>query len=488
MTFRYFHQNIKRYLFDFHQIKDDDLKRRALILNIILISIFLLSVAAGVCWTVVYFFYAHKRGINILFENLGTITFFGIGSFVLIKINQKNYTKISAIVLLSLLLIANFHTTFTYGCDIPQTILTYSLIIIMSGILISSKASLIFLSAISLYLVTLYELQAEKIINVSQNWKNIPVTIFDVVMFVIVYLVIALISWISNNEIERSISMYRNSEKEALKLAGLLKKHNEQLANMVEEKTKEIREHQLKQLMALNVWSEYGKISAGLLHDIKNPLTIISLNLGTLNEAIKKFPELEVNKCKELFRLIQDSNSACNNISTVIKSSQKQLLSQVEEPKALFDVNTEIKNVILLFDHKAARKRIKIDFNTRKKLKGFGDVSKFSRVIANLIMNSIDAFEGITKKEPKINITVSKKDGDIVIKVKDNGVGIKKSIQSKIFQPLYSTKHTPERAGIGLYISRDIIKNDFGGSLNFTSKYKLGSVFTIKIADQNNGK
>lgn len=268
-------------------------------------------------------------------------------------------------------------------------------------------------------------------------------------------------------------------EKEAVNLANKLKKQNINLKIEVNKRTREIREYQLQRMMDLNNLAEFGKISAGLLHDIKNPLTVISLNLDSLKQESCK---LLKNNGLDILGLINQSLIASKTVESIIKNSQKQLVH--EETKEQFDLNVEIKNILLLLTHTAERQQVKLIFQPVHKNKIVGFSVKLSRIIANIIMNSIDSFKNIDRVERFVRIEIKKEIDKLFISIIDNGCGIKNEDRKMIFQPFFTNKNSHERTGFGLYISQNIIKDYFNGEINFTSTYGKGSQFNIVIPNQ----
>jgi signal transduction histidine kinase len=108
------------------------------------------------------------------------------------------------------------------------------------------------------------------------------------------------------------------------------------------------------------------------------------------------------------------------------------------------------------------------------------------RVFLNLFNN---AFYAVNQKKktagsdynPEVTVSTSTEKGTVIIKVKDNGVGIPDTIKEKIMQPFFTTKPTGEGTGLGLSLSYDIVVKGHGGSIYVTSKEGEGSEFIVTI-------
>jgi len=101
------------------------------------------------------------------------------------------------------------------------------------------------------------------------------------------------------------------------------------------------------------------------------------------------------------------------------------------------------------------------------------------RVLLNIINNGFQAMQG--KTNPVISISTKKRDGQIEIRITDNGPGIPDSIKDKIFQPFFTTKPTGQGTGLGLSLSYDIIKAH-GGGLYVRTGEGGGSEFIIQLS------
>lgn len=449
----------------FFSLKSEDLiDRRKNILNILLIFFSFVAILTQIS-LFLNEFTSKNENPKITWVPALALMFF----LVLIKLSQLNKNKIAAFLFLSVLFVLIFHSSIEAGIDNPQTIVIYSLIITMSGILIGQNFSLISTTVICISLLAIFLLNQKGLIVFDRNWRLETFNMVDALALLLSYMVMAIVSWLFSREINNSLKRALKSEKEALNLAKELQREKESLEIKVEKRTKELKESQLNEFIKINSLAEFGRISAGLLHDIKNPLTVISLNLDSLQNSSK-------DKTREL---VNKSLLAAKTAEDIIKSSQKQLLD--EEEKQEFDLIAEIKNSLILVEHRAERENVKIVFNKSKEIIIEGYPSKFSRILVNLVMNAIDSFEGTRKRDRKIEILTTKNKNNIVVEVVDNGCGISEKDKTKLFEPLFSRKKGKDRMGLGLYSSKKIVKESFDGEIEFESELEKGSKFTVII-------
>ena len=117
----------------------------------------------------------------------------------------------------------------------------------------------------------------------------------------------------------------------------------------------------------------------------------------------------------------------------------------------------------------------------------YGNPEMLSKAIMSLLDNAVYAVVKKAQKQsepvPQISLTATVSEGKYTLKIRDNGVGIEETILTKIFDPFFTTKTTSEAAGIGLYLSREIIQNH-GGDISVTSVKDEYTEFTITLADK----
>lgn len=262
-----------------------------------------------------------------------------------------------------------------------------------------------------------------------------------------------------------------------LLLANKLKKQRDDLEKTVQERTRLLKKHQQVQLNQVRVFANYGKIMAGVLHEMSNPLTIITLSLDKLKSE---------SQCKHK-KIIKDALMASDNIQSIITASRKQLVDQASALKNIEDfiLYDELKNIVKLFQHHFDSKKIKFELKCSKKIKCVGLRSIFSQIISNLLINSVESFEKKSIKNKMIKIMVDEEKSEfnknITIKIVDNGCGIKKSNHEKIFSEFFTTKYKYGGTGLGLYFTKKYINQFFHGKILLASRENEGSIFTLII-------
>ena len=447
---------------------NEDLKRREFILNIILLGSIALSTLC--LWVVIFEAIKFGPGYEGISPLLALIIFSIFST--LYFLSRKGFFIISAYLLIAIYFVPVVYTTYTYGVSIPQGLLSYALIIIMSGILISSKFAFIMTFLSSSALLILAYLQNNLITRPNLYWRNEMADMNDALVFVITFCVIMIITWLSNREIEKSLNRARASER-------ALTKERDLLEVRVDERTKELKKAQVERMEQLYRSAEFGRLSSGLFHDLVNPLTAVSLNL----EQVK---DIEGRELADTRTYLARAVSAVKQMGDFILAVRKQIAKQGNE--ANFSLTEGISQIIQLLSYRARKADVKIIFSPKENIQTFGDPIKFSQIVSNLVSNAIDAYEKIEQagKRREVLIEASARNGIIWLIVQDWGRGIALEHINKLFEPFFTTKGADKGLGIGLPIAQNITEKDFKGSIGVKTRPGQGTIFIVKIPQKQN--
>ena len=273
----------------------------------------------------------------------------------------------------------------------------------------------------------------------------------------------------------------------------------------LESRNREILRTQ-KQLLTQEKLASLGTLTAGIAHEIKNPLNFVNnfaeLSMGLVAELrsgieshIDALPEVARDNFSELLvDLEQNAATICKHgerANAIIRGMMNLARGESDEWRPT-DVNMLADQFTRLAYHgslgKMENQRIQLsqDFD-----EGAGEVEavaqNLSRVIINLVNNAMDAVSAKTMQQdehysPTVRVTTKGCPDHVEISVWDNGNGIAKKNLDKLFHPFFTTKPTGSgNIGLGLYISYDIIVSEHGGDLRVTSKEGEFTEFTIKL-------
>ncbi len=438
---------------------DEDIARREYIFNILMLGFIVLTVSA--------FFISFVRSwgpvdgehhVPVVLLVVPVIVF--VSLYFLSRKDFKDYLAYLFILLVALL---GTYSLYIYGYILPQGLLIYVLVIIMSGVMISAKASL-FVTAL---VFTSLSLLASTQINHKQmpyiNESNAPLNVENLIIYIFIFSIIFSISWLSNREMEASLTRARISESELLLERNMLEVK-------VRNRTKELEKAQVEKSMELYRFAEFGRLSSSLLHDIANPLTAVSLNLDQLSSGRKT-------------KAVDQVRAGVTHMEEYLQSARRQLRCQSDI--TIIDTKYEIEKVKNFLASKANYNKVKLTSRLGANKLVMGDSAKFSQIIANLIANGIDSYSnmGITNKNKRVVLITSKvnKHKDtILILIQDSGMGILKEEKDKVFNPFFTTKTSDRGTGIGLTITKQIVEEDFKGNIYFESNQE-GTTFYVEL-------
>jgi signal transduction histidine kinase len=454
---------------------DEDAKRQEYILNIFLLGIITLAIFALLRLAVdVFLVKSAYNGEGILLISIIIFAF-----IILFFISRFGHHRLAAVILLIIFFLPAAQTAVYWGADLPQPLLIFGIIIIMSGILINSRFAFAAAFFISATLITLSYLQQNNYIKPNSYWvQNATPKVGDALIFSVSLMIMAIASWLSNKEIEKSLWRARRSEAE-------LKAQKDSLEIKVEERTKELKETQLERLNQLDKFAEFGRLSSGVLHDLVNPLTVVTLNLEKLISSSGEMRQSEILGLKDT---LGKAMNATKRMENFIIAAKKQIQQNVILEN--FDITNEVRQVLEVLGYKARKMNVELQLLKNDTLITYGNPVKVNQVISNLISNAIDAYENIDKQREnrKVIISAYKNDNTVFVAVKDWGCGIDAGGKLKIFQPFYTTKSIEKGTGIGLSNCKYIVEKELGGKIFFESSPNSGTCFNLEIPIQKNEK
>lgn len=269
-------------------------------------------------------------------------------------------------------------------------------------------------------------------------------------------------------------------------LIEVYEKHNElkNLNKNLEEKVKTQIEHiraQEQTLIQQAKMAEMGQMLSDISHQWKQPLTILSLQLDTINMDIK-----EDNLCKiQLQTDIEDCFKQIKHMHQTIEDFKN--FYKPDTQKKLFDVVSALQEVIQMEKTSLCHHTINLEFQANiDEINIIGFEGQFKQVILTLINNAIEQISNNISNNlqennnGKIKIELLKQEKFLIINVCDNAGGIDLNIIDKIFNPYFSTKHDTGGSGLGLYMAKTILEKNFLGKLSVQNSSN-GACFQIVI-------
>jgi len=251
---------------------------------------------------------------------------------------------------------------------------------------------------------------------------------------------------------------------ERINARGRLKEYSEKLEEIVEQRTKELRDIQ-DELIRKERLAVLGQLAGGIGHELRNPLGAIKNATYFLNMVMEE-PEPEMKETLEI-------------LEREIKSSEKIINSLLgfAHPKSLVMRKVEINDIIQeVLSHSVIPKNVKLIEKLAKSLPSIlADSDQLKQVFGNIILNATQA---MSKGGQLIVKSAVQNQDYLVISFIDSGEGISEENLEKLFNPLFTTK--AKGIGLGLAICKSIVENH-GGNIEAQSEIGRGSTFLIRL-------
>jgi signal transduction histidine kinase len=284
----------------------------------------------------------------------------------------------------------------------------------------------------------------------------------------------------------------------------ILADQNIVLEQQVSERTAELNQSLINlkatqtQLIQSEKMASLGELTAGIAHEIQNPLNFVNnfsdVNTELLDEMQEEITKGDLEEIKAIAADIQENEKKINmhgkRADAIVKGmlQHSRTSSGQKEPT---DLNALADEYLRLAYH-GLRAKDK-DFNAElitdfdRKLPKVSVIPQdMGRVLLNVINNAFYATQQKAKTagagyRPEITVSTAQQNGAVIIAVKDNGNGIPEAIKDKIMQPFFTTKPTGEGTGLGLSLSYDIVVKGHGGNIAVESNEGEGSEFIITL-------
>jgi signal transduction histidine kinase len=252
-----------------------------------------------------------------------------------------------------------------------------------------------------------------------------------------------------------------------------------------------------RQLVQSEKMASLGELTAGIAHEIQNPLNFVNNFSDVSNELLEEMKtELEKGNTKDAASIVDDVKKNLEKILYHGKRADAIVKGMLQHSrtsggqKELTDINALADEYLRLAYHglRAKDKSFNAKFITEFD-DGVGKISIIPQEIGRVILNLINnAFYTVSEKQkrlngsfdPTVSVSTKKVDDKLFITIADNGNGIPQKNLDKIFQPFFTTKPTGQGTGLGLSLSYDIIKAH-GGEIIVNTKEGQGSKFVIQL-------
>lgn len=402
--------------------------------------------------------YLYLAGQKVL-GTLAILCLAGVYSGFTLYLARTKHFIIAAWMLVGFYLLIASGVLYMWGINTPFGLLLLNLVVAMAGVMLGARYVLATTGIAAVILLISQAFFELKFTHPSYHELATRPYFGDALGYIAVLGIIALISWLSRNRLEQSLDRALRAEK-------ALEKEKRLLASRLERRTRELRLAQVEEMRQLYRFAELGQTSAAILHELANHLTVVMLSIDDLEQQHRQ--SREIASAKESIAYIE---KIVLQIKEQVASSRKQ---------TLFNAVSLVRESVDALQPRAERSRIALTLDTtnHNRIMVHGDSLQFTQAVTIVVTNAIEAFVNQQVAPKTIQIVVSSEKATLLVQVIDNGPGIAKRHLKHLFKPHKSMKSSG--MGIGLFIARQMLELQFGGSLTYR-RVQSKTIFTLSL-------
>ncbi len=435
---------------------DEDIRNRELVLNVLLAgTLLILFLAILVIWG------NYLDGRTFVVPRaiiLSLVLMLVVGIY---RLSRHGRYRLAAWLLVGIYLLLAAGVGLVWSISLPSAVLLYGLVVVLAGILLGPRYSLIGFGVVVLLITGTVILESTGVITYDLAWQTDGPKSDDIFGLSFMLGMIAAVSWLFNYQMARSLKRAQRAE-------AALRRQKESLEETVEQRTQELQAAQLEKIQQMYRFAELGQLSTAMLHDLANHLTSLTFNIESLEGSARS-------------KVISQAKRSIRHIDEMVIRVRDQLHGRANIRP--FNVASEIEEIVKMLRHRGQMANVQLNWkplSDRKLLRCRGEPIRFRQMIANMIGNGFDAyFEQTDPKERReVLITAQARKSEVIITVNDWGRGIPKAEHSYLFEPFHSTKKTG--MGMGLFIVKQIVTEHFLGSVSVDTT-KKHTAFVVKL-------
>jgi PAS domain S-box-containing protein len=224
-----------------------------------------------------------------------------------------------------------------------------------------------------------------------------------------------------------------------------------------------------------------GVLSAGIAHEINNPLAYLLLNLEYLSRELPTLPR-DPNKLDALMLRVRDACHGAERVASIVRDLRTFARAD-EGIRGPVDVKAALESALNIAGSEIKQKAELIrDYEPVPAVEA--NPNRIEQVLLNLLLNAVQALPGSAASPQAVRARLRAQDGQVSITIEDTGSGIPEALLGKIFDPFFTTKPAGVGTGLGLPICRSIVRG-LGGEISVQSVLGQGSAFTVTLPASN---
>ena len=218
-----------------------------------------------------------------------------------------------------------------------------------------------------------------------------------------------------------------------------------------------------------------GELTAGIAHEINQPLTAIAAYADAGCKLIEQIEDTETRNLKSVCERIGGQARRAGEVVQRLRD----LVRSGKVAKARHDFNELVQNILLLFEFELKRTGTELVFYPVENFEPmYVDEIQIQQILVNLVKNGLDAIAEAGRRDGRVEIRVEQEGMEVRISVTDNGPGVPEALRPKLFESFFTTK--PKGVGLGLSICRNIAAAH-GGTLHYEQPPDGGSRFVLTL-------
>ncbi|MFL5346218.1 MAG: ATP-binding protein [Hyalangium sp.] len=255
-----------------------------------------------------------------------------------------------------------------------------------------------------------------------------------------------------------------------------------------EQRRRHAEEELRERLVATERLASLGTLTAGMAHEINNPLAYMLSNLNYLNDELHTLVEegtfLQGERGKELLEALEETLEGSCRVRDIVRDL-KLFARKPTEPPGLVDLPALLDSCLnMAWGELEHRARVVKDYGAVPPL--YGNESQLAQVFLHLIINAVQALPPRGGESAEIRLSTRHEEGLTMVSIRDTGVGIPEENLERLFAPFFTTKPPNEGTGLGLSICHGIIK-ELGGHITAESHPGRGSTFRVFLPTNVHG-
>ena len=268
---------------------------------------------------------------------------------------------------------------------------------------------------------------------------------------------------------------------EKVRFENELRELNLTLESRVHEEI-EKRKEQEQMLHQQSKLASIGELAAGIAHEINQPLNTISFAMENLLASFQD-NSLTPEYLQRKARNIEEDIHRIRRIIDHVRTFSREQSLEFYEP---FDVNDSIRGALSLIQAQYASHSIALDIQLDETTLGpvDGNLHQFEQIVLNLLSNARDAVEERFSRQPehamRIAVRAFRRNGQAVVEIADNGIGIPRKLRDRVFDPFFTTKDPQRGTGLGLSISYGLVHR-MHGSIELESRESGGTTIRVSV-------